>query len=443
MSSRNLKIAVEGCGHGSLNLIYSTIEKQCASRGWTIYDLDFLIICGDFQAMRNERDLNCMSVPKRFRSMENFHEYYSGEKKAPVLTLVIGGNHEASNYLSELYYGGWLAPNIYYLGDVGVVRYGPYRIAGMSGIYYRPDYGKSHYEQLPYDRNEMRTIYHVRECDVSKLLQIRSPIDIAISHDWPRRVEWFGDYKKLFVDRPTFFDSAKIDNLGSAPAEQVLTTLKPRHWFSGHMHVKFSAVVEHTENTADDIFKDLTISDEYRAQLPKSMFKAAFPKNKSTAKSLSSNITNTVTQFLALDKPGPGREFLELVEIEPPHDTGDIGTGPYMEKTSDDKYVLYYDEEWLAVLRSSGNSNSIDAAQPDSGLDWIQENITSKGLLKIPENFEKHGPTYDPSDKDKASEQPEAYPNSQTEAFCKTLQITNKFSVGEKETVEGDFIVFE
>lgn len=42
--------------------------------------------------------------------------YYSGEKKAPVLTLVIGGNHEASNHMQELPYGGWLAPNIYYFG---------------------------------------------------------------------------------------------------------------------------------------------------------------------------------------------------------------------------------------------------------------------------------------------------------------------------------------
>lgn len=45
--------------------------------------------------------------------------YYSGEKKAPVLTVFIGGNHEASNHLQELPYGGWVAPNIYYLGRLG------------------------------------------------------------------------------------------------------------------------------------------------------------------------------------------------------------------------------------------------------------------------------------------------------------------------------------
>lgn len=53
-------------------------------------------------------------------SVEHFYffcfRYYSGEKNAPVLTVFIGGNHEASNHLQELPYGGWVAPNIYYLG---------------------------------------------------------------------------------------------------------------------------------------------------------------------------------------------------------------------------------------------------------------------------------------------------------------------------------------
>ena len=51
--------------------------------------------------------------------MQDFYKYYSGEKTAPVLTIFIGGNHEASNHLRELYYGGWVAPKIYYLGSSG------------------------------------------------------------------------------------------------------------------------------------------------------------------------------------------------------------------------------------------------------------------------------------------------------------------------------------
>lgn len=35
--------------------------------------------------------------------MNDFYKYYSGELIAPYLTIFIGGNHEASNYLRELY----------------------------------------------------------------------------------------------------------------------------------------------------------------------------------------------------------------------------------------------------------------------------------------------------------------------------------------------------
>lgn len=35
--------------------------------------------------------------------MRTFWKYYCGEKVAPVLTIFVGGNHEASNHLWELY----------------------------------------------------------------------------------------------------------------------------------------------------------------------------------------------------------------------------------------------------------------------------------------------------------------------------------------------------
>lgn len=81
------------------------------------FQVDLLICCGDFQAVRNVSDLKCMAVPDKYLEINTFYKYYSGEKVAPVLTIFIGGNHEASNYLSELAYGGWVAPKIYYLGE--------------------------------------------------------------------------------------------------------------------------------------------------------------------------------------------------------------------------------------------------------------------------------------------------------------------------------------
>ncbi|KAF2185369.1 hypothetical protein K469DRAFT_166698 [Zopfia rhizophila CBS 207.26] len=399
-----------------------------------------------------------MSVPWKYRNIGDFHRYYSEEKRAPVLTLVIGGNHEASNYFSELYHGGWLAPNIYYLGAANVLRYGPFRIAGLSGIFKGSDYRKPRRERLPYDRNEIRSIFHVREYDVSKLLQVRFPVDIGISHDWPRRVEWFGDYKKLFADRPSFFESAKIDNLGSAPAEQVMNLLRSKYWFSGHMHVKYSAVMEHKDNTVEDVFKDLAISNELRAQLPMSMFGVASRKKKSAPKSPPLDITNTVTHFLALDKPGPNREFLELLEVNSCCKVGDTSTNPYMQKTPEGKFNLHYDEEWLSIIRSSEDGSDIEDVSLNIALEkshaaytntvsqnlrWIQTNITAKGLLKIPENFKKHAPIYDPNEKVRTSEQPCEFPNTQTEEFCKMLQIWNNFSAGEDVTEVDNYIVFE
>jgi len=38
--------------------------------------------------------------------MGDFWKYYAGVKKTEFLTVFVGGNHEGSNYLRELMYGG-------------------------------------------------------------------------------------------------------------------------------------------------------------------------------------------------------------------------------------------------------------------------------------------------------------------------------------------------
>ena len=158
------------------------------------------------QAVRNQRDLNVTAMPVKYRRMADFHEYYSGTRIAPYLTIFIGGNHEASNYLFELYYGGWVAPNIYYLGAANVLRFGPLRIAGLTGIWKGYDYRKPHFERLPYNQEDVNSIYHVRELDVRKLLSLRSQVDIGLSHDWPQGVEFHGDYNWLFNRKTRFRD---------------------------------------------------------------------------------------------------------------------------------------------------------------------------------------------------------------------------------------------
>jgi lariat debranching enzyme len=287
MAPRALRIAVEGCGHGTLHAIYASIAASCKQKRWSPSSIDLVIIGGDFQAVRNASDLHCVSMPAKYHSMCDFHEYYSGARVAPYLTIFVGGNHEASNYLQELYFGGWVAPRMYYMGAANVLRLTVpsttatadgndgeeggmetvLRIAGMSGIWNGPHYRKAHVERLPYSYSDVRGAYHVRELDVRKLLQVRTQVDVGISHDWPQGVEWLGNWKQLFRWKKFFEEDARTGRLGSVAAKQVLEWLRPKYWFSAHLHVKYAAVVKHDGTEQDKNNRVVSQSAEVTPQV--------------------------------------------------------------------------------------------------------------------------------------------------------------------------------
>ena len=70
---------------------------------------------------------------------------------------------------------GWLCPNIYFLGNCGVVdlvdKTGEVAltIGGLSGIFKGHDYLKGRFERTPYDKSSMRSVYHVRNIDEFRL----------------------------------------------------------------------------------------------------------------------------------------------------------------------------------------------------------------------------------------------------------------------------------
>ncbi|XP_069589657.1 lariat debranching enzyme [Ranitomeya imitator] len=351
-----MKIAVEGCCHGELDKIYETIQFLEKKENTKV---DLLLCCGDFQAVRNEGDMKCMAVPQKYRQMQTFYKYYSGEKQAPVLTIFIGGNHEASNYLQELPYGGWVAPNIYYLGYAGVVKYRGVRIGGMSGIFKSHDYRKGHFEHPPYTNDTMRSAYHVRNIEVFKLKQLQEPMDVFLSHDWPRGIYHYGNKNQLLKKKKFLTQEVESNTLGSPAASELLHHLQPSYWFSAHLHVKFAAFLQHP--------------NKEEGKLPKS------------------------TKFLSLDKCLPQREFLQIVEVE--HDPSKPER-------------LEYDLEWLSVLKATKTllnatprtwnmpeNNGLHSRWDYSATEQSKQEVF-KDLgndLNIPYNFRVTIPSYNPN----------------------------------------------
>ena len=400
----SVTIAVQGCCHGELSAVYARLKRyQDESSGKK--QIDLLLCSGDFQSVRNHADLHSIAVPPKYRAMGSFYRYYALRKRAPILTLFVGGNHEASQPLQELYYGGWVAPNIYYMGAAGVVSFRGIRIGGISGIYKPYDYEVGHFERPPYDRASIRSIYHVRNIDVYRLRCLRSQqaannghaLDIMVSHDWPQGIEQHGNTSVLLSKKPFFRSEIEQNSLGSPPNRQLLDALRPRWWFASHLHVKFKATVRHNQQAKKK--KEVSTTTVSSAApnspvlVPSQVLKSAAsapapnvvqsgteesavkktgaptPEAANTAAtttqfhSLEStgpcnsppDITKLMTKFLALDKCLPRRHYLSILHIDPPKKELTISDN---DDDSSTDAQLEYDPEWLAILQKTHHLSS-------------------------------------------------------------------------------------
>ena len=246
----SLNIIITGCIHGSMDKMYKDIqdyEKEHKKK------IDLILCTGDFECMRNEYDLKFLSCPEKYREMGNFHEYYNSKKIAPYLTIFIGGNHEASNYLEENYYGGYVAQNIYYLGRSGVINVKGLRIGGISGIFNKFDYFKGHFEKKENDiMGDKKSVFHLREFEIAKMSHMKNKIDIFMTHDWPTNFVNEKDYNNIFKIKPHFKQDIIGGTLGSFPGEFILKHLKPHYFICGHMHFHYTNIINDTKIYAFD-----------------------------------------------------------------------------------------------------------------------------------------------------------------------------------------------
>ena len=74
-SNNKIRVAVIGCLHGELDDMYRTIQEanqklsSSSSSSSSSSLIDLLLVCGDFESLRNEDDLNSMSVPDKYKRL--------------------------------------------------------------------------------------------------------------------------------------------------------------------------------------------------------------------------------------------------------------------------------------------------------------------------------------------------------------------------------------
>ena len=102
--------------------------------------------------------------------------------------------------------------------------------------------------------------------------------------------------------------------------------LQPSYWFAAHLHVKFAAIIPHTQ---EEVEHPVTTSTIHCA-----------------------TASTRTTKFLALDKVLPGRPFLQIMNIP---------TSRAVPSAS--LKVLEFDPEWLAILRRTHNLLSVHSGE--------------------------------------------------------------------------------
>ncbi|KAF9968387.1 lariat debranching enzyme [Mortierella alpina] len=402
------------------------------------------------RSIRNEADLDTIACPRKYLRLGTFHKYYSGECKVPVPTVFIGGNHEASNYLWELYHGGWVCPGIYFLGFGGVINVGGLRISGMSGIYKSGHYESGHYETFPLNDNHKRSIYHVRKYDVYKMLQVKEPMDIFLSHDWPLGIEQYGDVQWLLRKKKFFKDEIRDNTLGSLAYEHVLTSLKPAHWFSAHLHVRYTAVVQwnNAPNSQDtsraqqtavvsksDAAPEVKNPDEIEISLDdEDEDEESRPTESDQKNDLAAASTNPDEIQIDMDDESEGEGNTEST-LAAPQQQPALTKSPSKAYPTSTKFLALdkclAQREFLEILDFPEATGPVEFNTLEINREWVRNNITLKRGLGIPDNFEPTAPAHDPVRTMGHQEKQDCimpFVNPQTEEFCAMLQIPNKIN---------------
>ncbi|KAJ3433042.1 lariat debranching enzyme [Anaeramoeba flamelloides] len=218
-----------------------------------------------------------------------------------------------------------------------------------------------------------------------------------ITHDWPTGITNHGDVNLLLKKKPFFRKDVENNGLGSPMKWEILIKKRPRYYFCAHLHCKSTALVFHNNNNfnSNNINYNNNQVQNYQQQ-QQNYQQQQLQQNCKEQKP-------TQTQFLALDKSLPGRNFVEIMDIRINKDK---------EIELNEKRVtggkLYYDLEWLAILKVTqelfSKENRLKSVQnllfeKNTYTEKVNNKINNMkndkqyNDLQIPENFQPSAPT--------------------------------------------------
>ena len=257
-----MEVFVAGCIHGDWDMLVDEVTKLI-SEGRPI---KLVLVNGDCETFRNLEDINSYSKKdeklKKGKKIEDllgsFYKLYNGEKKAPCLFILIGGNKECVDLFSQLPFGGFIAPNIYYTGRATVIDYKGIRISALGGNYSPKSYNQPLNIKIPVIETPLiKQAQHFRSFNIYQLLCYQDIPDhlkmhFFMTHEWPFRLprERADELRSQLHQYPideTF--SKKLENLiksyyGIPPSNNLIASLQPEYWTAAHLHLPFSTEIK-------------------------------------------------------------------------------------------------------------------------------------------------------------------------------------------------------
>ena len=185
--------------------------------------IGFVLQVGDFEPHRNEKDLQTMDAPNKYKKLGEFSQFYEGKVVFPYPLYFIGGNHEPYGFLDLYPLGKEIAPNFHYLGRVSCLDLHRLRIVGVSGIYREQSFAvRPPIAEI--DRESNKEYIGFTEAEIQQALSYKD-VDILIMHQWADII-------------------CEDESIGNEYASLLIKTLQPKLVLFGHMHQKYQTTLK-------------------------------------------------------------------------------------------------------------------------------------------------------------------------------------------------------